>query len=41
MGATTIEYRMLGGTRAALGVAGVHSVIADRPKARPAAWASA
>ncbi len=34
MGATTIEYRMLGGTRAALGVAGVHSVIADRPEGK-------
>lgn len=31
MGKTTIEYRIVPGTRAALGVAGIHSVIADRP----------
>ena|SRR5689334_2524792 len=31
MGSTTIEYRTLPGTRAALGVSGGHSVIADRP----------
>lgn len=31
MGATTIEYRMLPGTRAAVGVSGSHSVVADRP----------
>ena len=31
MGATTIEYRMLPGTRAAVGRSEVHSVIADRP----------
>ena len=31
MGTTTIEYRILPGTRAAVGVARVHSVIADRP----------
>ena len=31
MGRTTIEYRTVPGTRAALGVAGTHSVIADRP----------
>ena len=32
MGRTTIEYRSVPGTRAARGVAGSHSVIADRPK---------
>jgi organic hydroperoxide reductase OsmC/OhrA len=31
MGSTTIEYRTLPGTRAAVGVSGSHSVIADRP----------
>jgi organic hydroperoxide reductase OsmC/OhrA len=31
MGSTTIEYRTLPGTRAAVGVTGAHSVIADRP----------
>lgn len=31
MGTTTIEYRMLAGTRASVGRAGTHSVIADRP----------
>ena len=31
MGRTTIEYSIVPGTRAALGVAGTHSVIADRP----------
>lgn len=31
MGATRIEYRSLPGTRAAVGVSGSHSVIADRP----------
>lgn len=31
MGSTTIEYRTLPGTRAAVGVSGGHSVIADRP----------
>jgi organic hydroperoxide reductase OsmC/OhrA len=31
MGATTIEYRTLPGTRAAVGRAGAHAVIADRP----------
>ena len=31
MGTTTIEYRVLPGTRAAVGRAGTHSVIADRP----------
>ena len=32
MGRTTIAYRVVPGTRAALGVAGAHSVIADRPE---------
>lgn len=32
MGRTTIGYRVVPGTRAALGVAGTHSVIADRPQ---------
>jgi organic hydroperoxide reductase OsmC/OhrA len=32
MGKTTIEYRILPGTRAAVGIAGDHSVIADRPQ---------
>jgi organic hydroperoxide reductase OsmC/OhrA len=31
MGTTTIEYRALPGTRAAVGRSGVHHVIADRP----------
>jgi organic hydroperoxide reductase OsmC/OhrA len=31
MGSTTIEYRTLAGTRAAVGLAGNHSAIADRP----------
>ena len=31
MGTTTIEYRTLPGTRAAVGRAGSHCVIADRP----------
>jgi organic hydroperoxide reductase OsmC/OhrA len=31
MSATTIEYRLLPGTRATVGSAGTHSVIADRP----------
>ena len=31
MSATTIEYRLLAGTRAAVGRAGAHIVIADRP----------
>jgi organic hydroperoxide reductase OsmC/OhrA len=31
MGSTTIEYRTLPGTRAAVGVSGSHSVVADRP----------
>jgi organic hydroperoxide reductase OsmC/OhrA len=32
MGTTTVEYRVLPGTRAAVGRAGTHSVIADRPE---------
>lgn len=32
MGRTTIKYRIVPGTRAALGLAGTHSVIADRPE---------
>jgi organic hydroperoxide reductase OsmC/OhrA len=31
MSGTTIEYRLKPGTRAAIGTAGAHSVIADRP----------
>lgn len=31
MGTTSIEYRVLPGTRASVGRAGTHSVIADRP----------
>jgi organic hydroperoxide reductase OsmC/OhrA len=31
MGSTTIDYRTLPGTRASVGRAGAHSVIADRP----------
>ena len=34
MGTTTIEYRLLPGTGAAVGRAGVHSVIADRPQGK-------
>jgi organic hydroperoxide reductase OsmC/OhrA len=34
VGTTTIEYRTLPGTRAAVGRAGTHSVIADRPQGR-------
>jgi organic hydroperoxide reductase OsmC/OhrA len=34
MGTTTVEYRVLPGTRAAVGRAGAHSVIADRPEGR-------
>ena len=34
MGTTRIEYRMLPGTRAAVGRAGAHSVIADRPEGK-------
>ncbi len=31
MGSTIVDYRVLPGTRAAVGRAGVHSVVADRP----------
>ena len=31
MGTTTVDYRMLPGTRAAVGRSGTHSVVADRP----------
>jgi organic hydroperoxide reductase OsmC/OhrA len=31
MGSTTIEYRLLPGTRAAVGRTATHSVVADRP----------
>jgi organic hydroperoxide reductase OsmC/OhrA len=34
MGTTTIEYRTLAGTRAAVGRAGTHSVVADRPEGK-------
>jgi organic hydroperoxide reductase OsmC/OhrA len=34
MGRTRIEYRIVPGTRAALGVARTHSVIADRPEGK-------
>jgi organic hydroperoxide reductase OsmC/OhrA len=34
MATTTIEYRMLPGTRASVGRAGPHSVIADRPEGK-------
>ena len=34
MGRTTIEYRIVPGTRAALGLAGTRCVIADRPQGR-------
>ena len=34
MGTTTIEYRLLPGTAAAVGRAGTHSVIADRPEGK-------
>ena len=34
MGTTTIEYRPLPGTRAAMGRAGTHIVIADRPEGK-------
>ena len=34
MGTTTIEYRTLPGTRAAVGRARAHSVIADRPEGK-------
>ena len=34
MGTDTVEYRVLPGTRAAVGRAGTHSVIADRPEGK-------
>jgi organic hydroperoxide reductase OsmC/OhrA len=34
MGTTTVEYRVLPGTRSSVGVSGNHSVIADRPEGR-------
>jgi organic hydroperoxide reductase OsmC/OhrA len=34
MGATTIEYRLMPGTRAAIGRSGSHLVIADRPQGK-------
>jgi organic hydroperoxide reductase OsmC/OhrA len=34
MSTTTIEYRLLPGTRASVGRAGTHSVIADRPEGK-------
>jgi organic hydroperoxide reductase OsmC/OhrA len=34
MGSTTIDYRTLPGTRASVGRAGAHSVIADRPEGK-------
>ena len=34
MGTTRIEYRSLSGTRAAVGRAGTHSVVADRPEGK-------
>ena len=34
MGTTTIEYRVLAGTRAAVGRSGTKSVIADRPEGK-------
>ena len=34
MGTTTVEYRLLPGTRAAVGVSGNHHVIADRPEGK-------
>ena len=34
MGTTTIEYRMLPGTGAAVGRSGIHHVIADRPEGK-------
>ena len=34
MGKTTIEYRMLPGTRASVGRAGTHTVVADRPEGK-------
>jgi organic hydroperoxide reductase OsmC/OhrA len=34
MGTDTVEYRLLPGTRAAVGRAGTHAVISDRPEDR-------
>lgn len=34
MGTTTVEYRVLSGTRASVGRSGTHSVIADRPEGK-------
>ena len=34
MSSSTIEYRLKSGTRAAIGTAGNHSVIADRPEGK-------
>jgi organic hydroperoxide reductase OsmC/OhrA len=34
MGMTRIEYRVLPGTRAAVGLSGTHSVVADRPEGK-------
>jgi organic hydroperoxide reductase OsmC/OhrA len=34
MSSSTIEYRLKPGTRAAIGTAGAHSVIADRPEGK-------
>ena len=34
MGTTTVEYRVLPDTRAAVGRAGAHNVIADRPEGK-------
>ena len=34
MSTTTIDYRLLPGTRASVGRAGTHSVIADRPEGK-------
>lgn len=34
MGSDTVEYRLLPGTRAAVGRAGTHTVIADRPEGK-------
>ena len=34
MSSTTVEYRLMPDTRAARGISGVHSVIADRPEGK-------
>ena len=34
MGTTTIEYRVLPGTRASVGRADLHTVVADRPEGK-------